>query len=1180
MPFLPPCPPNTKPKGDIPTVFSDPAAQDWFSRNNGRDVEAARPVGDDWLADLRRLGAGFVRQYHRLPQGGRWQKVRAALDRLRTAAEGAETQTILKMRKAFNALNPEQRHRLGSVLLARDLDEEVRIQKNALSVEEQARLDTQIARMERADTKARKALEKTLVQQGRELTDTRDTRARRAQKLAAQVTRLEKQQEAVAEKRKAAKPGPERRALVNEGRRVQRQISLAKKKLRAEEARVRQAERALTDYPATVQKRTQEFDRRAEARVEAATRRFRTEVKLAHATGVKLPDGLTEAQVVSMMKDAEATLASDPAVREAFDARRTYMRETVDELKRLHRELFGFEPDLNREEYFHHQVLLHAMEEGGKKGGGRVRAPLNAFYLKRRKGSTLAYNTNFFESEQRVMGRMLGDVQTLRALAAIKEHDVSARVMQEGLAARKAGEKADFQKFVPEGYVRWSPARGATIAKFWNPRDFMLDRLEQAGYERLGLTEGQNKQDFYNQEMSSWVIPEELAATLDDIVGATRGRYEDLIRRIVRLPVRGFKVTALYSPDRVLRYIEGNIAGDTHAAFLYTSPRRWANLSKLFSARALPEVTADLISKGKGKVSPEYEAFLERSGRGSTQLKSELGLGVQEKKGIARIREVFVNEPSLVRSIFFGTRQALYEPMRWYLNQAMGGDGARERLWRYTLFLDYLDQIQKSPDGRPRDWGTSIPDEVLAYDNLYDRAYHMSNDTMGAYDKTTEAGRVIAEHVAPFWRYQELNHRRAYRYAVNQAGSTEQAARLGNRVLHAMGQAAKATPLVAARVGFFAAKVTALEAALQAYNYTQYPDLEESLPEDVRSRPHLILGYDARTGEAQYLGKLGAIPDFYALFGLFDNYKFGQAWLNGEMSSRDAIVKMYDKTAETFGKSIGPWKQVPQIVSGVKELPGGKTAPIRDTADHAIGQFLGPTAQRWYRGLKEMPQPGYDVRKHAVTVTNAWEQAYHQTMERMDDFQRKGRGLSAQTPAATALYWHRQARRFGDAQLAEKYAFEYIKEGGDAAKGYVNTAKALAPIRDLNAMQLGKWLGTLELREKRNVLRAMQHWGSLFAPGFDIAAEVEGDMKDAPKEVRDAVGHGPRSLRRLMAPRELRDEATLKEIDERLSILLPYLRGMVLGEAAMDNKVMDTLLARPGAIDTMIERRLEKAGIE
>ena len=52
------------------------------------------------------------------------------------------------------------------------------------------------------------------------------------------------------------------------------------------------------------------------------------------------------------------------------------------------------------------------------------------------------------------------------------------------------------------------------------------------------------------------------------------------------------------------------------------------------------------------------------------------------------------------------------------------------------------------------------------------------------------------------------------------------------------------TPKVALQVGKLTLKLSAMTGVLAIWNNTMYSDLEDTLPEDVKTQPHIILGKD------------------------------------------------------------------------------------------------------------------------------------------------------------------------------------------------------------------------------------------------------------------------------------------------------------------------------------------------
>lgn len=77
----------------------------------------------------------------------------------------------------------------------------------------------------------------------------------------------------------------------------------------------------------------------------------------------------------------------------------------------------------------------------------------------------------------------------------------------------------------------------------------------------------------------------------------------------------------------------------------------------------------------------------------------------------------------------------------------------REAILRYANYLEYLEQMEKDPRGAPRNFGGSIPENVMALNDLKDRAYKLSNELAGAYDRTSVTGQTLAGH----WRDDVIN---------------------------------------------------------------------------------------------------------------------------------------------------------------------------------------------------------------------------------------------------------------------------------------------------------------------------------------------------------------------------------------------------------------------------------------
>jgi hypothetical protein len=154
--------------------------------------------------------------------------------------------------------------------------------------------------------------------------------------------------------------------------------------------------------------------------------------------------------------------------------------------------------------------------------------------------------------------------------------------------------------------------------------------------------------------------------------------------------------------------------------------------------------------------------------------------------------------------------------------------------------------------------------------------------------------------------------------------------------------------------------------------------------------------------------------------------------------------------------------------------------------------------------------------------------------------------------------------------------------------------EAMSPVGKLNMLQIEKWLGTLDMREKRGTLRAMQHWADLFTAEYDVGKEVasnfaarKGESEGAKarrEDIRKSLTYSPQRLAKLLDSDEGRGEKALKQIDSDLAFLLGGLRGDILGTLAIEGMdkggMTDILLTTPGVIESDVDRSLKKSGVE
>ena len=63
----------------------------------------------------------------------------------------------------------------------------------------------------------------------------------------------------------------------------------------------------------------------------------------------------------------------------------------------------------------------------------------------------------------------------------------------------------------------------------------------------------------------------------------------------------------------------------------------------------------------------------------------------------------------------------------------------------------------KNNNGVPNNFGASIPEEIMGLSTIKKRAFWLSNDLLGPYDRVGMVGQQIAKHAIPFYRWTEVN---------------------------------------------------------------------------------------------------------------------------------------------------------------------------------------------------------------------------------------------------------------------------------------------------------------------------------------------------------------------------------------------------------------------------------------
>ncbi len=812
------------------------------------------------------------------------------------------------------------------------------------------------------------------------------------------------------------------------------------------------------------------------------------------AEGRQIPFGFTPAEVNSELSRLDSIVARSPEIQESIRARHdlwdSLRSETIKEA-----ELAGFnlEGRFNNPSYFRHQVLEYARSKGFADKG--TKKPSGS-YLKTRGGSQLDINTNYLEAEYEVISNMLHDIEMYKFIAKVRKFDIKPELV-------KQFGRDDWRKNIPEGQATFQFDDGHFFYHANTIPEKIANKLLIQGLGEIGISA-----DDIGVAMAvgglkhEIVIPTELAATLKD-------PFPDAFKIPGERAIKAWKSWAIGSPRRIARFSIRNMTGDTEVVWI-GNPRGFAEA---------PAATKELYQAffGNMAMSPELREFFKRGAWESTLIAQEL----QDLNALSNFKHI--------RDVKTPISQMPKEAWNKYWKLTRNATNFREMILRYANFKAYNKQIAKSPIGAPANFGASVPEEIMGLSDTLDRSYKLANDLLGAYDEITVMGRSIRKHLIPFWSFQELNLRRYYRFIKNIIDDQKTMEMLGRRAIEANVPRGKDMVLIEIEPGTYgfvskkkqaailAGKLTARAAAAgarfsaksvaqagkfivgtlalwtlaNAWNMTYFPDIEEELPEQVRTRPHIIFGRK-KNGDPFYFSRIGVLGDALEWVGLDDFPSKTQAVLSGQQTFREVFI---DMIKSPFNKVFGSSRP---LVKLMLEVAFRRTAfpdvfeprSIRDRGFHIARSFgLGNE----YVALMRLPSSGYmdSMSDFFAYSSNPGTTAYFGIIDKKNRFMKKTLGKAGEgfffSPKGNALYNYKLAIRFGDTDAQSRFLTEYVKLSGltsrkklgAALKNTINAADPLFGLKTGKGGQVDErllFVSTLDAEGQRQLVKALHFY--------------------------------------------------------------------------------------------------------
>jgi len=297
--------------------------------------------------------------------------------------------------------------------------------------------------------------------------------------------------------------------------------------------------------------------------------------------------------------------------------------------------------------------------------------------------------------------------------------------------------------------------------------------------------------------------------------------------------------------------------------------------------------------------------------------------------------------------------------------------------------------------------------------------------------------------------------------------------------------------VVAKQGMFLSAKVFALYAAAQLFNHLFWPDEEEEIGEVGRKQAHLILGR-RDDGSIITVRIQGALSDALSWFGLEDFPEDIRELASGKKSIGKFAAEAALAPVNKFVQGTRP------EIKGAGELLTGRTLypdftkprPIRDRAEY-VAQML--SAESLYRRAVGRPLRGDSTEERVLSdllsvftySADPQEVAYYKSRDLVNDYLKENnleRPMADPTNRVNALYYYKQAIKFGDAKAAEKYLGEYKELGGNM-KGIQMSVKRAHPLGSLPNKDRAKFFNSLDPEERQTVKRGTEWYRTTFKGG-------------------------------------------------------------------------------------------------
>jgi len=596
-----------------------------------------------------------------------------------------------------------------------------------------------------------------------------------------------------------------------------------------------------------------------------------------------------------------------------------------------------------------------------------------------------------------------------------------------------------YRNLVPEGYVVHKPEASSTFYFANSLTDRVVDQVVSG---QRALADTDLRKVLARGKDAEWVVPEGVSKTLNEFRPALA---DSLPGRMSKDLLSTWKQWVLMNPFRVLKYNVNNMSGDMDICMAY-DPK----IITQYMVPAFKELWAQYQGAASGKLKEEMSALARKGLIGSGM--TAMDIPELNKVGSTKALVDFMDGRS---------KGALM----WWWSQSKKLSTLRENVLRLAAYRYFTDQLKTRTDV----YGASRKAEIDAIADRDDRAVKLARELIGDYGNISHAGQYLRERIIPFYSWIEIN---APRYV-----------RLFRNLKHEGGSMTGMAGTMAWKATKLGLKACALMALVALWNGAMFPDEEEELQETGREQLHLILGRRA-DGSIITLRFQGALSDAMSWFGMDNPFETAKRIAKGRMSGKDVAKEVATAAPKKIFQGLRPEpKLVYELASGQSFYPDPtKARPIRDTGEHiarlfSLDKIYNRLAGKPLRGGDWSEQFKADITGMLLAESDPGEQAYFTARKYVFEWLDKNgkeRPVSTPTNRSNALYYYKQALRFGDFDAAARYLNKYKELGGKETNVSASVKRA-APLASLKLADRYQFKQSLS-PEQQQTLKVALDW--------------------------------------------------------------------------------------------------------